>query len=1079
MTPTMTPGVKNPYLRHQRTRMPTTAQELTTTTRGSATINPDVRLPPNNQIDRSKEDNPSSKELQVENLGGRMTQSQWRKGSITGCKRKATVFRGPRTYDKTVETQGLRACKVCKVKEHNSRIEKEIQEATKAKASKEEIQKISCNLRSIPHRAHSNHCPGNKTSKKQQSNQGIQQDIKQFANPFGNRGNGVPVLAGISGSNNFGMPATGLPLTGVTTGMESNNLLAPGGSANSTSNGTSSTVTGVDVTGLLFPCGRMVVDEITQDRWKCTPLATELREELEERLGDHAYLDRFKACRAPLAIAVLVEYIDSKFQCKRPKLQNLPDSDIFVKKYDEYRRFFSPGAIAFTFPPERRDKLPLPQYHAIEGLTYMHVDWTMSHPDIQLFCVEPGCNGRLVRDRFAFQKNRTLVPIIQQDHHCIWANVMKYLCDNCTQRCAANDGRLLSSLPFEVARCYPVKPTYAGASNEKDKTFFQLSIEVSEDLEDNILTYANAGVFGRKIWKRVLRDYERRLLDYFSIMKAGGGTAAPYVSLFEFSGKFYAPSAEQLYDMYHSAERSSLTPTGVSEFDRHRREIIGIGCDGLTAIDWTFSVCNNYTLKEKGASSCFTMNNDAGQIAAAFLVSSTKVGQVAHGVRLVSRRGNFKPKVIATDTWPAKLQFWFKIFGDIVGMLGIFHFIKRITDTLRISHPYFFRALCDLKDCIYQYNSEDYGNLIHVLKNGTMSHSAQPMSHEEIENLQKTAKWSQRYSRFLRKILYPAPTIEHRLKCWVDKYKTCTDPITGQFLFAGTTKAVNNQIQHTHHIQWPKDIDMYVRTPPGPRASHGLDSFRSRNPEPQLESFHAQFANFGNNRMSDDIGDDIHLRGIAMRNRKIQHDIDVREGRTDVGPVPSHIADIPLLQDHHLGQYINSLAKAAGCIDEGLPFKHLNILADDTGEEFLSDYFHSQAERNSKAETMPNPATDLCGCCELQPNEARAAPVILAPITTIARAADREPTLVLPTPGHAEEDKYCCGKFEKYSWYKIQKGRYPPGRVPHDKGCPKKILKKDKADIVAFNGDLSAPNNTIPQAGANENPNDLQQGVWI
>jgi len=1016
---------------------------------------------------------------------------------------KATVFRGPRTCNnrsKAAETEGLaQACKVCKVKEHNKRVKKEIEEATRAKASQEEIKKISCHLKSVPHRPHNKHCPGNK-HKKQQSNQGFQSNIQQFVNPV-NRNTVLPLLVDTNGRQNFESPQFQPHHAGLAgSTMRSNNILAPGGVVNSTPNGTSNTITGVTLTGLLFPSNSTtVVDEIIRERWTCTPLATELRKELEERLGDQAYLDKFRACRAPLAIAVLVEYIDSTFQCRRPKHQNLPDSAIFIEKYDQYRRFFSSGSITFTFPPERQDRTPLAQYHAIEGSTYMHVDWTMSHPEIPLFCVEPGCNGRLIRDRYAFQKNRTLVPIIQQSHNCIWANVMKYLCDNCTQRGAANDGRLLAKLPCEVARCYPVKPTYAGASSEKEKTFFQLSIEVSEDLEDNILTYANAAVFSRKIWKRVLRDYERRLLDYFSIMKAIGGTCAPYVSLVEFSGKFYAPSAEQLYDMYHSSERSSLTPTGVSEYNRHRRELIGIGCDGLTAIDWTFSVCNNYALKEKGASSCFTMNNDAGQIAAAFLVPSTKVGQIAHGVRLVSNRGNFKPKVIATDTWPAKLEFWFKIFGNIVGMLGIFHFIKRITETLRVSHSYFYRALRDLKDCIYQYDSADFGNLIQVLKNGLMSHSAQPMTHEEIEDLQKTAKWSQRYSRFLRKILYPAPTIEHRLKCWLDKYKTCTDPITGQFLFAGTTKAVENQIQHTTHIQWPKDIDMYVPIPPGPRATHGLDSFRSRNPEPQLESFHAQFANFGNNRMSDHIVDDIHLRGIAMRNLKIQHEIDVREGRVDVGPLPSHIADVPLLQDHHLGQYINSLAKAAGCIDEGLPFKHLNVLADDTGEEFLSDYFHSQVKRNSKAETMPNPATDLCGCCELQTIEARPAPAFLAPITTIEIATNLEPTLVLPIPGFEEEARqFCCSKFEKYNLHRIQKGRYPPGRVPHDKGCPKKINKKDKAGGVTANAfdtmqpaSASATLNaeagsvaanacdTMQPASASATPNDPLQGVWI
>jgi hypothetical protein len=37
-------------------------------------------------------------------------------------------------------------------------------------------------------------------------------------------------------------------------------------------------------------------------------------------------------------------------------------------------------------------------------------------------------------------------------------------------------------------------------------------------------------------------------------------------------------------------------------------------------------------------------------------------------------------------------------------------------------------------------------------------------------------------------------------------------------------------------------------------------------------------------------------------------------------------------------------SQSSGCIDEQLPFKHLNVLTDDTDEEFLSDYFHSQVK---------------------------------------------------------------------------------------------------------------------------------------
>jgi hypothetical protein len=920
-----------------------------------------------------------------------MPQSQWRKSSIRQCKQKASLFHGPRTYNPS--NTGQRACRVCKVKEHNLSIEKLIRKAIQAKATKVEIQKLQSTVKNIPHRAHIQNCPGN-TMKK-----------KHLAHFTPNTTTAPPLC---TGNNHLIEQIYSLPAR-RTDRVESFHL----------------------------------------ERWKATPLATELRTVLQERMLNSDYVAKLKPCRAPLAIAILVDYIDSTFLCRRPKDQNLPGLEIFVQKYDQYRRFFTAGSIAFVIPSERRDMVPYPNYHSIEGTTYLHVDWSMSHPELPLHCIQPGCCGMLQRERLSFQKNKTLLPIVQQQNHCIWANIMKYVCNMCEETCNANDGRLLSKLPLHVACCYPVKPSYAGASAH-DRGYFQLSVELSEDLEDNILTYANAAVFSRKIWKRVLREYERRLLDYYTIAKTSKCLLGPYVSLFEFSGKFYAPSAEQLYTMYHSAERSNLTCTGVSEYDRHRREIIGIGCDGLTAIDWTFSVCKNYALREKGAATCFTMNNDAGQVAAAFLVPSTRVCEVAHGVTLVSQRSNFNPKVVATDTWPAKKEFWLTVFTTAsTGMLGLFHFMKRIIDTLRVTNSKFYNAIRDLKECIYQHDADDYGKLVQVLQNGTMTHGAQPMSHLQIEELRKTAKWNQRYSRFLRKKLHLPASMKQSLLCWLDKYKDCKDPLTEQELFVGTAKVVERQLTHLEDIQWPDSIDMYVRIPPGPRSTHGLHSFRSRNPEPQLESFHSQFANFGNNRMSDEIGDDLHLRGIAMRNLKIQHVTDVREGRIDVDLLPLHVADIPLVQDHNLGIFINSIAKAAGCKDDELPFRHLKILAKDTGEQFLSEYFHAQMGRNQCNTTRADVLTDLCTCCMTskenvhvaKPFENPPPPFNNPPPNMIFNEGklDYLPTL-MPKAGivATTEMLYCCDSFRKYQLHKVTTGRYKPGRIPHDRQCPHK-----------------------------------------
>ena len=74
-------------------------------------------------------------------------------------------------------------------------------------------------------------------------------------------------------------------------------------------------------------------------------------------------------------------------------------------------------------------------------------------------------------------------------------------------------------------------------------------------------------------------------------------------------------------------------------------------------------------------------------------------------------------------------------------------------------------------------------------------------------------------------------------------------------------------------------------------------------------------------------------------NLKIQHVIDVREDKLDVEELPSHLVDLPFLQDHHFGQYINDIATAVGCTEQNVPFKNLKSLAKDTGEDFLRNTF--------------------------------------------------------------------------------------------------------------------------------------------
>jgi hypothetical protein len=98
------------------------------------------------------------------------------------------------------------------------------------------------------------------------------------------------------------------------------------------------------------------------------------------------------------------------------------------------------------------------------------------------------------------------------------------------------------------------------------------------------------------------------------------------------------------------------------------------------------------------------MNNAQGEIVAIAMVESTAASQYSHLVRQMIKKRNFEqPKAIYTDTWPHNKTFWSAMFKCARGRLGLFHFIKRILDTLNHCCAHYWEALVDLKACIYRY----------------------------------------------------------------------------------------------------------------------------------------------------------------------------------------------------------------------------------------------------------------------------------------------------------------------------------------------------------------------------------------
>jgi hypothetical protein len=81
---------------------------------------------------------------------------------------------------------------------------------------------------------------------------------------------------------------------------------------------------------------------------------------------------------------------------------------------------------------------------------------------------------------------------------------MNYKCESCNTCYAANDGRLLSVLPRDVAAAYPVLPRYASGQ-------FHLHTDVLDDMELLMKTYANGKFVSSKLHRKLGVVYTRKV----------------------------------------------------------------------------------------------------------------------------------------------------------------------------------------------------------------------------------------------------------------------------------------------------------------------------------------------------------------------------------------------------------------------------------------------------------------------------------------------------------------------------------------------------------------------------------------
>lgn len=426
----------------------------------------------------------------------------------------------------------------------------------------------------------------------------------------------------------------------------------------------------------------------------------DLHSSVNQLLQDPKHVEKHATSRVPLAMLAFAKVVMNKI---------VNPSGINTHEYF--------NGITITVPATK-DTLMGPQYHSIVGQKLLLVDWNRMY-GIDIKC--PRCKrGILEQDRSNFSKNKILFPIFVIDGPPLWCMVKPMECPCCFSKLASNCGEVLCQLPAYARNAYPVDTKYA-----LEKKNSHLGKTATNMFDLLMPTYGNGDLCSRLLYHAINRSYAERVEDYYSYRSMHRKENEEPPSYVEHCGGYltaFPPLGDTIRDTYDAACSCSHTPYGISDHDRHVREIQSISCQSSIAQDHTHEVCKNYFQKKRlGANALWDVATETGEIASAVLVPSTKTIHFAHAAMALKRRKSFSPGIMYSDTWPHKSNFWDAISNmSLQGRLGLFHYIQRVTRTLKKKHIDHFQAIKALLNCIYTYNNEDHESLLKALKEGSL-----------------------------------------------------------------------------------------------------------------------------------------------------------------------------------------------------------------------------------------------------------------------------------------------------------------------------------------------------------------------
>ena len=569
-----------------------------------------------------------------------------------------------------------------------------------------------------------------------------------------------------------------------------------------------------------------------------------IRESIHQTMRDDAFKERMKtlssnsnALVAPIPMQALAREVSNQIPRVVKSTGGPADTPIARKQMAWLKNFIPGNQMAITVPNCMEEETkPDPLYTSIEGQQLLVVEWKIFFNGIKLRC--PHCPyGELGEGRNLLTKSNTLFPIFCVNGPPKWAIVFKYRCNCCEVYTDSNDGRLLKSLPPHVAQAYPVEPKFAQPLK------WHIDHVASDLFEALMGGYGNGNMFSKNIlYPSIVKEHSRRAEVYYSKCqqynkKYGNrySSSPPFVKLHGEYITCYPPDGSNLRKLHNLVLRTSLTKSGISDYDRATREIQSVTTSKTVIQDHTCEVTKNYVDRKKlgDLKYCWTCATETGEIASAVMVPTSSAFDFSHAAQSLTRRAGFNPKVLYSDTWPNGNDYWVCVFGEnLQGRLGMFHFLQRIVRTLRQNHVDYIKAVADLCSCLYRWEKDSYNTLLKAFQEGVFP--AGPKTCEEIHQMQFTKTFKRNYSKFLMKEMYPAETAQQNLKHWFARYKaTATDettdpaggrldPNNGKKLFTPDTRKVLEEcLKKVEYITDPvPTAEMYWYKEPTTRQKH-------------------------------------------------------------------------------------------------------------------------------------------------------------------------------------------------------------------------------------------------------------------